>query len=103
MRFISQRSLPWLLPLACTAVLAAGLNPGGSSEFRVELPPELRTLAGRGQVSPVTHALVTVVLPANFDTARDWPVLIVNATSVPQYHSSRALLRAYAAAAVAQG
>ena len=54
-------------------------------------------------MSPVTHALVTILVPANFNAAREWPVLIVNATSVPQYHSSGALLRAYAEAALEQG
>jgi predicted esterase len=92
-----------LFALACSISLAAESQPGVLREFKVELPAELRTLAGRGQTSPVTHALVTIVAPANFDAARDWPVLIVNATSVPQYRSSRTLLRAYAEAAVAHG
>jgi predicted esterase len=92
-----------LFALACSTSLAAGPRPDVSGEFKVELPAELRTLAGRGQMSPVMHALVTIVAPANFDAARDWPVLVVNATSVLQYRSSRALLRAYAETAVAQG
>jgi hypothetical protein len=93
-----------LLPLILgSAALAVGLNPGGSSEFKVELPRELRTLAGRGQLSPVTQALVTIAVPANFDAARDWPVLIVNATFIAEAHSSRSLLRAYAATALAAG
>ena len=95
-----------LLPVlfvASAALAAPGLRPGGSSEFKVELPRELRQLAGRGQLSPVTHALVTVALPPNFDIARDWPVMIISATADPQYHSSRRLLRAYAETALAAG
>ena len=94
-----------LLPplLAASATLAAtGLTPG-VSEFKVELPRELRMLAGRGQLSPVTHSLVTIAVPATFDAARDWPVLIVNATFIVEAHSSRNLLRAYAATALAAG
>ena len=100
---IAKRSLALLLVVAGSTAVAAGLRPGASAEFKIELPDELRTLAGRGQMSPVTHALVTILVPANFNAAREWPVLIVNATSVPQYHSSGALLRAYAEAALEQG
>ena len=82
---------------------ATVLKAGDSSEFNVELPRELRQIAGRGQPSPVTHALVTVAVPATFDAARDYPVMIISATSDPRYHSSRGLLRAYAQAARASG
>jgi predicted esterase len=94
--------LPAVL-VASVAFAAPGLSAGGLSEFKVELPRELRQLAGRGQLSPVTHALVTVALPATFDMARDWPVMVISATSDPQYHSSRRLLRAYADTALAAG
>jgi len=90
------------LLVASAPLAATGLTPG-VSEFKVELPREIRTLAGRGQLSPVTHALVTIAVPENFDAARDWPVLIVNATFIVEYHSSRRLLRAYAATALAAG
>jgi predicted esterase len=73
-------------------------------EFRVELPTELRELAGqRGRPLPPKQALVTVVAPPNFDAAREWPVLVVNATSDPGYNSSRRLLQAYRAAAASAG
>jgi predicted esterase len=95
-----------LLPalfVASGALTATSLKAGGVSEFEVELPTELRQLAGRGQVSPVMHALVRIAVPANFDTSRDWPVMVISATSDPGYHSSRRLLSAYADAAVAAG
>jgi predicted esterase len=98
--------LPALLPMffvASGALAAIGLKAGGLSEFEVELPTELRQLAGRGQLSPVMHALVTIAVPAHFDTTRDWPVMVISATSDPEYHSSRRLLGAYADAALTAG
>ena len=90
--------------LAASAAFAApGLKPGAVNEFSVELPMELRKLAGRGQVSPVTHALVAIAVPANIDMAHEWPVLVVSATSDPQFHSSRKLMSAYAETALAAG
>jgi predicted esterase len=88
---------------ASVAIAAPGLSPGEFSEFRIELPNELRSIAGRGKLSPVTHALVTIAAPANIDMARDWPVLVVSATSDPEFNSSRRLLLAYAPEAVAAG
>ncbi|WP_439384931.1 hypothetical protein [Ideonella sp. YS5] len=83
---------------------APALVPGELTEFRIELPAELRELAGqRGHPTPVTHALVAVAPPSHFDPGREWPVLVVNATSDPGYSSSRQLLRAYRAAAAAAG
>ena len=35
-----------------------------TSEFKVELPAELRKMAGRGTLSPVTHAAVTIATTA---------------------------------------
>ena len=95
-----------LLPLlfATSAALAAPvLKAGGLTEFNVELPRELRQLAGRGQVSPVAHALVTIAVPANFDPARDWPVIVISATADLQNNSSRRLLGVYADTALAAG
>jgi len=90
--------------LAASAAFAApGLTPGALNEFSVELPQELRLLAGRGKLSPVSRALVTVAVPANFDMAREWPVLVISATSDAQYRSSRKLMSAYAETAVAAG
>src|ERR1700675_1363811 len=62
-----------LLFLASVAFAAPGLKPGGFAEFNVELPRDLRLVAGRGQLSPVAHALVTIAAPANLDMAREWP------------------------------
>lgn len=83
--------------------VAAGLEVGRLTEFNVELPKELRELAGRGHLSPVTHALVTIGVPASFDAARDWPVMVVCATTNPEYNSSRRLLTYYADTALAAG
>jgi len=95
-----------LLPalfVASATLAATGLTNGGLSQFQVELPSELRQLAGRGHLSPVMHALVTIAVPENFDTARDWPVMVISATSDSQYHSSRRLLGAYADTALTDG
>jgi predicted esterase len=90
--------------LAASAAFAApGLTPGALTEFKVELPEALRTLAGRGKLSPVRHALVAIAVPANIDMAHEWPVLFVSATSDPQFRSSRRLMRAYAETALAAG
>lgn len=72
-------------------------------EFDVELPTALRQLAGHGQLSPVAHARVAIVVPP--DLARDAaaPVLVINATADPGYRSSRALMRRYADVASANG
>ena len=100
-----NRSLALLIALlaASSAHGATVLRAGDSSEFNVELPRELRQIAGRGQPSPITHALVTVAVPTTFDLARAYPVMIISATSDPRYHSSRGLLRAYAEAARTNG
>lgn len=95
-------ALPMALLFASVST-ATGLKAGGLSEFNVELPQELRQIAGRGGESPVSHALVTVAVPVNFDATRSYPVMVISATSDPQYHSSRHLLGAYAEMAVAGG
>jgi len=64
------------LSVASATLAATGLTNGGLSQFQVELPSELRQLAGRGHLSPVMHALVTSAVPENFDAARDWPVMV---------------------------
>jgi hypothetical protein len=69
-RFLAQ--LPALL-VASETLAATGLRAGGLSEFQIELPLELRRLAGRAQVSSITHALVTIAIPANFDATCDCP------------------------------
>ena len=98
------RFLAFPAALLFAAVSAGtGLNPGGLSDFSVELPQELRQIAGRGGMAPVTRALVTVAVPTDFDAARLYPVMVISATADPQYHSSRRLLAAYAETAVAGG
>ncbi len=89
--------------LVASTAFAAGLVPGRLNVFRFELPDEIREFAGRGHLSPITHALVTVAVPPGFDAARDWPVLIVCATMDRGYNSSRRLLGQYAAAAQQHG
>jgi len=94
--------LPILL-LASAAFAATGSAPGGFAEFKVELPQDLRLMAGQGELSTVRHALVTIAVPANRDSAGDLPVLVISATSDPQFRSSRRLLNAYAETALKAG
>jgi len=83
---------------------APALSRGELAEFRVELPAQLRELAGpRGGSTPVRHALVSVAAPPDFDAGREWPVLVVNATSDTGHNSSRQLLQAYRGAAAQAG
>ena len=96
------------LLLACTALAESAAAPtslerGGASEFEVELPAELRLVAGRGQLSPVAHARVAIAVPSDFDPARDWPVLVINFTSGPQRYPSRGLAAAYRDTALGAG
>jgi predicted esterase len=109
---LSRRTwLAWMCASAASAAspsraqgVAPVLAPGELTEFRVELPAELRELAGhRGTPTTVKQVLVSVAAPPNFDAAREWPVLVVNATSDPGYNSSRQLLLAYRAAAASAG
>lgn len=81
---------------------AAELQPG-VREVKVQLPEELRKIAGRGEISPVTHALVEIAVPPGFRAAGTAPVLVVNATSDRPYHSSRELMREYAPVAAKHG
>ncbi len=85
--------------IATASHAATGLEPGGLSEFNVELPQQLRQIAGHGTASPIAHALVTIAVPANFDAANAYPVMVISATSDAEYRSSRRLLGAYADAA----
>jgi predicted esterase len=92
-----------LLLIAPVGFADAGLEPGSISQFQVELTPELRRIAGRGEISPATHAAVAIAVPQGFDPAREWPVMIISATSDRPWHSSRGLLAEYAPAARDQG
>ncbi len=79
-------------------------QPDGVMQWRVDIPEDLRRLAGQGgRPSQARVALVTAAFPPGFDAGRNWPVLLVNATSDPGYNSSRALLAQYRAAAGAAG
>jgi predicted esterase len=90
------RTIGLLLAAALPMVAPAAPLKEGINEFKVELPAELRTAAGRGKLSPVTHADVTVALPAGFRPEEPMPILVVSATSGSP---SRELLRAYAKSA----
>jgi len=92
-----------LAGIAACALAAAASAFAAVTEYEVELTPELRRLAGHGELSPATRARVMVVIPDDLDAASDPPILIVNATSDPGYNSSRSLLAEYAASAVAAG
>ena len=92
------------LGLVSAARAVPALKPGAITEYRVELSRELRELAGNGrQLSPATYALVAVALPENFDPAKDWPVMVISATSDPKFNSSLKLLGFYAETAMAAG
>src|SRR6187549_1620941 len=88
---------PFIL-LATFPLLAA------TSEYKVELPAELRRMASRGALSPaVTHAAVTIAVPDKLAAETDAPVLVVSATSDTGYASSRRLLEAYSKVALENG
>ena len=72
-------------------------------EFSATLTPELRILAGGGKPSVTTEVLAAVAVPVDFSPDRDWPVLLVSATSDPGYNSSRKLLRRFAAPGLKAG
>ena len=94
---------------AAAAIVAAAMVPGiaqaaaGLAEVLVELPEELRRIAGRGALSSVTHARVAISIPQGLDLSRPAPILVVNATSDRPYHSSRGLMRQYAPVAASRG
>lgn len=72
-------------------------------EWTSLLAPELRRLAGRGNLSRLTTVHAFVATPPGFDPARPWPVLLVSATSDPGYNSSRVHARQFVAVAAAAG
>ncbi|MEJ1973384.1 MAG: hypothetical protein WDM96_13265 [Lacunisphaera sp.] len=81
-----------------------GLRPGEVVEFAAPLDAELRRFASTTeQPSEFTEALGAVAVPKDFSPDREWPVLLVSATSDPGYNSSRQLLRQFAAPALAAG
>lgn len=74
-----------------------------TSELEVELPQELRRMAGGGTASTVTHALVTIAIPDALAADVGAPVLVVSATSEAGHRSSRKLLGAYSKAGLERG
>lgn len=101
-----MKGLVLLCALAtCVATAAAfELTPGRTVEFRLELPDELRRLAGDGTLSPTKVARVAVALPPEFDPAQPVPIMVISATSAPRhYASSVRLLGFYAPAAAKAG
>jgi surfactin synthase thioesterase subunit len=87
-------------PPAATSLVVV---PGKTTQFEIVLPENLRRFAGRGKLSAVTTALATVAVPANFDPARAWPMLVISASSDPGYTDSRAWMRGFVAPALAAG
>lgn len=95
---------PWVARAAPAADAPPVPEPGGLAQWRIDIPEDLRRLVGQdSRPSPARAAWVSAAFPPGFDAGRDWPVLLVNATSDPGYNSSRALLAQYRAAAGAAG
>jgi predicted esterase len=94
-------ALCWAFDAPAASTLA--IAPGATTQFKIELPQNLRRFAGRGDLSPVTTALVAVAIPEHFDPSRPWPMLAVSASSDPGYNDSRALMRGFVAPALAAG
>ena len=92
-----------LLPAGAIFAAAPVLKPGGEAEFTVEMPMELRVFAGGGRPVSVRQVRIAVAVPADFDPAREWPVMVISATSDPGFNSSRQLLGYYAPQAIAAG
>jgi hypothetical protein len=101
------RSCLLLALLDCSflpAPAAANIPPGQITAFTVMLTPAQRRFIGHDRLSQTDRALCAVAVPANFDPARSWPVLLVSATSDPRYNSSRLwLTERFAATALAAG
>lgn len=86
------------------ALAGVEVRPGEITEFTVMLTTGQRRFIGGDRPARTDRALCVVAVPANFDSARPWPVLLVSSTSDPGYNSSRHWLRErYAATALAAG
>jgi hypothetical protein len=92
-----------MMVVASASFAAPSLEPGRLNEFKAELTPEMRKVAGRGELSPITHALVTIAVPGDFDESRDSPVMVICATTDRGHNSSRRLLAQYAGTALDRG
>ena len=89
-----------LLPAGAAELV---IQPGEVVEFTATLNDELRYLAGGDRPSAITGTLAAVAVPADFSPDRDWPVLLVSATSDPGHNSSRRLLHRFAGPALKAG
>ena len=83
---------------------ALAIPPGEVVEFTAPLNDELRRFESTDdQPHDFTAALGIVAVPKDFSPDREWPVLLVSATSDLGYNSSRRLLRQFAAPALKAG
>jgi hypothetical protein len=93
-----------LLGVGSLAAEATGIKPGEVTAFTVPLTGLQQRFIGAAQSAGLDRALCVVAVPANFDPAKTWPVLIVSAPSDAGYNSSRIWLRdLYAGTALAAG
>ena len=77
----------WLLALALPALAGAAparlgyveLTPGAVTKFEAPLSPALQTLALTGGNPRVPVAKCAIIVPAGFDPAKPWPILVANA------------------------
>lgn len=92
-----------LILLLLGGVLAGPGLGADVREWTSPLSPELRRLAGKGNLSRLTTVHALVATPPGFDPARPWPVLLVSATSDPGYNSSRVHARQFIEVAAAAG
>jgi predicted esterase len=106
--YLTLRALRILtLPALVLSAVADNSGPiiqaGAISEFQMDLTKEMRAVASENLPRRVTSLRVAIAAPANFDSARLWPVMVISASSDPGYNSSRALLRRYAPTAMSAG
>lgn len=79
------------------------LTAASDGEFVAVVSEQWRRVAGKGRLSALREAHGWVAVPAGFDPARSWPILVVSATADPGLNSSRAFARRYRDAALAAG
>ncbi len=77
-----------ILGIACLPVFACAgparlgyveITPGAVTKFDAPLSPALQTLALTGGNPRVPAAKCAIVVPAGFDPAKPWPILVANA------------------------
>lgn len=98
-------SMRWAIRLLLGLTMAMTAHGAGDTITRLEVPLSLaqRKLIGGGRPAPISYCRVAYVLPPNFDATRSWPILIVSATSDPEFNSSIRHLEAYVEGAAAEG